>query len=316
MRKNKRSRKAIKRTCFIYSRYEITGLNLERLISRSVKKGIPLYNIKRLKPNKMRLSINFNDTEKFFANLNELCYNEKNVKKIRDGGLGTPINFLVKNVGVLIGSIIFFTSAFFFDNVIFDTHFEGTGAIYEREILDALDEFGVKKYSKFSNVDLRAVEDSVLSKIDKVSFLSLKKQGKTLIVYSVKSLPEKEVLTGTARQLISNFDGVIEKIKVYRGTAKKCVGDKIAKGEVIVDGFVERNGEIKEINVIASATISSIKTLHFILDKDDLFTEAETLFVEKMNGLFVTDVKVTNTPFNGKYLYTVTATVKNVVFTG
>jgi similar to stage IV sporulation protein len=314
MRKNIGNRKRIKPS--IYTRYEIVGLNLSRLLSRLVKTGVPLYNVKKIKANKIRLSVNSFDNEKFFANLNELCYNEKNVRKISEGGLFSPVNFLIKNVGFLVGVVIFTLSTFLVDDFILDFSFSGTGAVYEREITQILDEFGVKKYARFSSFNLREIEDRLLEKSDDITFASLEKNGKTLSVYLTKSKVPNTVLSGIAENLKSTVDGVIESIKVYRGTALLSVGDTVKVGEIIVDGFTVRNEVVCKINVIASATILSSVTKTYILDREGLEDIATTFIEEELSNQNLTSVKIAVNEKDGKYEYIATATVKTVIFAG
>lgn len=315
MRKNNVDRKRISLPSF-YSRYEIVGLNLDRLLTRFVKKGIALYNVKRIKQNKIRLTIKFSDTEKFFANFNELCYNEKNVRKIRDGGLLAPINFLIKNLGVLFGIIIFFTSAFFFDDFILDLSFSGTGAVYERQLIEVLDEYGAHKYTKFSSLNLRELEDRLVEKTEGVSFVALKKEGKTLSVYSVKSEGQNRVLSGNERRLTSTVTGIIESIKVYRGTPLLSVGDKVCVGDVIVDGFTVRNEVVHEINVIASASILESVSKTYVLEKTGLSDIVVAFLEEELTNKNVVSVSVDESFVDGKYQYVATATTRVVVFVG
>lgn len=315
MRKNNVGRKRLK-TISLYSRYEIKGLNLSRLLSSMVKKGIPLYHVKRVASDKIRLSINFNDNEKFFANLNELCYNEKNVRKIRDGGLFSPINFLMKNLGVLIGVIIFFVSTYSLDDLILGTSFSGTGAVLEKEITEILEDYGVKKYARFSSLDLRALEDRLLESTEGISFASLKKEGKVLSVYTVKSKEPKSLLTGKETCLKSTVSGVIEDVKVYRGTAILSIGDKVNIGDTIVDGYVYRNDKVCPINVVAKATILEEITKTYIFDKEGLEDLALTFIEEELEDKNVKSINITVIETDGKYTYTAKAEVKTTLFAG
>jgi hypothetical protein len=77
-------------------------------------------------------------------------------------------------------------------------------------------------------------------------------------------------LTGKKTCLKSTVSGVIESIKVYRGTALLTVGDKVNIGDTIVDGYVYRNDKVCPINVVAKATILEEITKTYIFDKEGL----------------------------------------------
>jgi hypothetical protein len=135
-------------------------------------------------------------------------------------------------------------------------------------------------------------------------------------VYLTKSKVPNTVLSGSAENLKSTVDGVIESIKVYRGTALLSVGDTVKVGDIIVDGFTVRNEVVCKINVIASATILSSVTKTYILDSEGLEDIATTFIEEELSNQNLTSVKIAVNEKDGKYEYIATATVKTVIFAG
>ncbi|MBQ8426504.1 MAG: sporulation protein YqfD [Clostridia bacterium] len=161
----------------VKSVYLIKGLNLDRFINAVRRRGIPLFDVKKLGDKRMLVTVNLSDSAKFFAIAKELCYN---IRKVRDKGRGYPIFYLLKNFGLLIGVAVFIAMAVFFNDVVFEISFNGSGKVYGREVKEYLQTVGVKEYSRFSGIDLNALGDRILKNNPHLSFASCKKNGNSL----------------------------------------------------------------------------------------------------------------------------------------
>ena len=200
-------------TCFL-----IKGRNLGNFINLLKNRGILLLNVKILSQNELTFCVNECDAEKIFAIGNELCYN---IRVIREWGLLYPVLFLKRNLGILIGSLIFIIMVLFSNNYIFEISYSGSGNAYKNQVKNYLDGQGVKQFTKFSSIDLSKLSKDILSTNENLSFVSCQKRGNVLKIELVASDKAGDSLTGKEKSLVADADGVIEDIKVYRGTAKK-----------------------------------------------------------------------------------------------
>lgn len=302
-----KSVKSVKRT------YSIKGLNLDNLLNTARNRGIDLFDVKKIARNRMLVSVNLTSSEKFFAIAKELCYN---IKKVRDKGKGYPLFVLVKNCGLIIGAIIFIVCSIYFNDRIFAISFSGSGSIYDREVKNYLSSIGVKEYSKFSDINIGALGDRITENNDRLSFATCEKRGNTLKVKLVLSAEKVKTLSGNVYEMYSDVDGVIESVKVYRGTALKNAGDTVKKGELIVGGFSVIKEQTVKINLLA--TVSIITESNFIYRSDKSGQEdIARLFAEQIiYGRDIVDGETTVKEENGTFIYTTTLRCRRIISAG
>lgn len=298
-------------------RYEVKGLNQDRLIARLRKKGLALYDVKKISNRKMYISVNFNESKNFFAITKELCYN---VRKVRLTGKGKPIFQLMKNFGLVIGAVIFLFCTVIADDFVFNLSFTGNGSIYKREVIEYLSMQGVTRFSRFSSINLERLEDEILSSNSHLTFVSAEKKGKTLSIYLVLKSDGVERLEGNLSELKSNVNGRIESIKVYRGTAVKSVGDTVGVGDVIVDGFAQIKEQTVKVNVLAYVVIVCSHQTVYRSELEKQESVAIMLAEEELSGREIIGSSVSILEKlegeNKIYEYTVNTEYKHIIYAG
>ena len=299
-------------TSLIKSTFVVKGLNLDRLINHVQRKNIVLYDVKKTGAKRMLVSVKLSDGKKFFAITKELCYN---VKKVRDKGVGYPVYYLIKNFGLVLGATIFIAIAVFFNDVIFEISFSGSGKVYGREVKEYLTQIGVEKYSRFSSVDLDALGDKILQNNKHFSFVECEKKGNRLNVELALSTDNVDRLDGNVYELFSDVDGVVESITVYRGTAVVSVGDVVKKGDLLVGGYAVIKEQTVKINLLATVTIIAEKEHTYYSEKDNEERTAR-IFAEQEHGGEILSGETSKTFDGSKYVYKTTLKVRRVLFAG
>lgn len=295
----------------IYAHYEVKGLNQDYLISLLGRKGIGLYNVKKISNKKMRFSVKVNQVEKFFAIIDNLCYN---IKRIRLHGKTMPFYLALRNFGVVLGTIIFFVFSAVCNGYLYEVEFIGNGKILEREVTSFLEENGVKKYSKFSDIDLSEISDKILASNPNLTFASCEKHGNKLVVELVLSENASKSTIGAETQIVSDVKGVIEDIKVYRGTPVKNVGDTVDVGELIVDGTATVKEEIIKVNPIAYVSVLTESKLEYF-SKEERAEEIFSATAESENSdKDVVSTSVEKESCDGGYRYIVTIKYRHVIY--
>ena len=295
-----------------YTVYRVRGLNLDRLIGTLKKRGINLYDVKKKGQKTLILTVNGSDNEKFFAISQKLCYN---IKRLGEKGKHYPLFLLIKNLGATIGAVLFALSFLFINDLVFSFEFTGTGSVYKKEVENYLNGRGIVKFSRFSDLDLDALSDEILASSDKFSFAEAKKRGNRLIISLAEKKPNASTLTGTAKNLISTLNGVVEEVKVYRGTALVKQGDVIKDGDLLVDGYLTVKDVRVETNVIATVTVRTDWVFTYISDaiNEEKFALA---LAEGVYGFDYDDCSVSVKKSGEKYEYTVILQRLNVLFAG
>ncbi len=293
--------------------YEVTGLNQDRLIEQLKKRDIAVYDLKKFNNRVMRISVNLNQSAIFFAITKELCYN---IKKIRLKGKTLPVYELVKNLGLVIGACAFLALTVISNDFLFGFSFSGTGSVYKREVLEYLANRGIVKYSRFSDIELERLEDEILKDNDKLTFVSVQKKGNILSVYTTLKTDGAQTLSGSVAEMKADRDGVIDSIKVYRGTAVVKVGDSVKAGDLLVAGYAEIKEQIVDTGVIAYITLIESRQFVYTLTRDKQGEYALMLAEQELSGKEIvgSSVGVIN---NGKqYEYTVNIDYKSVLYAG
>ena len=310
MRKNKNGGKGLIDVKYTYS---IEGLNLDRFINSMKNKGITLYNIKKTSNKRLIVSVSYQESKIFFANAKELCYN---IKKIKERGIGLPLIKMWRGVGVLVGTIIFCISTFFFNDLIYEISFSGSGSVYEREVLSYLNGIGVKRYQRFSNFDFERIEDGVLADNKNLSFVAIEKHGNILLVDLALATDSVDRLDGNVYSLTSAVNGVIEKINVYRGTALVKKGDYVQKGDLIVDGYMTVKEQVVKINVLASLSIIAEEQFTYSSKEDNEEKKAELLARANFFDEEILESITTKERENGSFIYKTMLKYRYIIYVG
>lgn len=296
----------------LFSVYKIEGLNLDSLINTLKKRKITLYEVSKLTPKRLNVKVKYKDGKKLFAISKELCYN---IVKIKDTGLLYPLLFFKRNLGLLIGGIIFLGLSVFSNDFIFSYSFSGSGAVYSQSVREYLENKGVKPFTRFSELNLKTLSSQILIDNDNLSFVSCTKKGNTLEISLTKSYENKVTLTGNVTEFVSPYNGVVQELKVYRGSLVAKVGDKIKKGDLLVLGEAVVKDTLINVNVIAYACILEENVFEYISDTDKDVDKAQAFAMGKTEGEVV-DVKTTVTPKNDKYCYTVSLFLRRTILVG
>ncbi len=261
-------------------RLKIQGNMPERALLRLRRAKIPLYEVKKAEKNAILLCVKRKDVEKVFAIYPNVCYNiggytAYTVTKVRAVGPEKALQTLKKRWGVLLGIPLFCLTSLYADNFTFGVRIVGS-QVYEREVHAALDEVGIRPFTRYKS----GREDEVCAKLlalDNVEFCSVQKSGLWVRVeVQLGSFPKRQFQKGKMR---SSFTGEIVAITALRGTPLKKVGDKITEGEILVEDsfFTEGGGQVR-VEIIARVQIACVyEALVCADDAESAFAKAYLL---------------------------------------
>ena len=309
--KNKKRIDKIGQNC-IFAEYEINGVNIANLLNRLKKEKISLYKVRFIKEKTVTLRVKVKDEKKFFAITKNLCYNVK--KRKNCGNLLHLISLLI-SPSIIVGAVLFIILSVYFSNLILGFSFIGSGVRYSDEVRLYLKEAGIEERCFVKKDKLEKIANGILSRTDKFSFVSIKKKGSRLIVELILSSKKPYIQNDSERNLYSNIDGVIEEIKLYRGTSMVEVGDMVKCGDLLVLGQMEIKETLLEVNALAVVTIKAQKDFNYIssLDNDE---ENAIIFATSSINEECEEVLVDKIQKNGKYYYKVTVFYKRIIYTG
>lgn len=234
--------------------YKISGKNVRYMPEYLHKKKVSVINFRLVDEQNAIVTIDFLDLSKFFAICKNMCYNKK---VVRYTGVFAPLAYIKNNLSVFIGCILLAVTVALFNNVVLAVKFTGSGEIYSEQTSLIIGENNVKKYSLFSSIDYKELENEILTRNDKISFVTVKKQGNVLVVNTELSNEKPNVLGENRKGLESQVNGVVEEIVVLRGTPLVKEGDVVVKGQSLVGAFVV----LKDESVVETFVVARVKIL-------------------------------------------------------
>lgn len=174
-------------------------------------------------------SVNENNTQKVFAIFSKSCYNTTVLKH----SLAFRIKRQLKRrCGLLLGFLLGLCLCLTCSAYVLKVEVVGSGSYLESEILRVLSNRGII----FStSTDYRESTLEILA-LDNVVFCDMQKRGSVLTVL-IEVDSDGDFSRGNS--LVSDRDGTLEKIVAITGTPKFQVGDKVKKGDVLIDGTYE-----------------------------------------------------------------------------
>ncbi len=219
------------------NRYEICleGLNLDRLLEKVRLEDIKLYNVKRKSYKELAFSVDLVGYKKLIA------FQELNEYKIQTNGKeGIPLikKMFLPRLGIFIGMVLALSMIFIAQLFTFDIRIMGLEEVSEEQVISVLKDNGIKKYA-INKFEVSQIETLLTSNIDKISMVSVAKQGTTILV----NIKEKTLLNLTYTPVYASQNMIITSIVVHGGTAMVKVGDVVRAGDILVDCYVDVKGE-------------------------------------------------------------------------
>ena len=353
MWKNKIGAKNLTKVYYVYS---VDGLNQNKLINTLIKGGITLYNVNKISPSKMTFQISASQNEKLFAIIDNICYTNKDntpksvettaksgiiklrkkkaskrrednfyrskaqcgydVRKVKTVGKGLPFYFLLKNLGVAVGILAFIFLATFSNDFIFGFKFTGSGSVYERQTMELLRQNGVEVNKRFSSFDLNLLSDRILENSPYLSFVQCYKKGNVFVVELRESKQSPPTLDCSIKKLLSTVDGVVNEVKVYRGTAQVQIGDQVKVGDLLVDGYSETKDGVVETNVLALVSLTSTIEYQYFFKEQNCQDYALLLAESELGDKQIIKHAVTVKQTDGGYNYIVNLYFNVVITAG
>ncbi|MBR6737317.1 MAG: sporulation protein YqfD [Clostridia bacterium] len=217
------------------------------------KNGVSVLDFSLISEEVCIITIDYCDLRNFFAICKNMCYN---ILLVKYKGILAPFMLIIKRVGLVLGITLFSILAYLLNGVILEIDVIGSASIYKNETVATLNALGVKKYSTFHGLDYGVLSSQLLKQNERLSFVSIKKQGNRLVVNAELSTVPPTVIGENKNDLLSKYNGVIEEIAVLRGTALKQKGDLVLVGDVLVGSYqVGKNGDKYPTFVIARVKI-------------------------------------------------------------
>ena len=220
-----------------YVNIEVEGIFVERFINICKSKRILLWNVKLKKGVRLYANIGIND----YKNIRTIAKKTKTKIKIRKKcGIPFILNRYKKRkifAFILVAGVI---AIAILSNFIWNIDISGNESIETSEILQALQEEGLKMGAYKGKLDTNSVINSIRLKRKDIAWMGITLKGTNAKVEIKETTIAPDIIDNDEYcSIIADKDCMITKINVQNGMAKVKEGDIVKKGDILVNGYLE-----------------------------------------------------------------------------
>ncbi|WP_129596773.1 sporulation protein YqfD [Anaerophilus nitritogenes] len=216
----------------------IEGLSLEKFINYAIARGIYLWDITRIDYTTLEAKVGTNAYKELRHIVKRTGCRIKINQKI-----GYPF-FMNKIKGrkmFITGFIFCIFMIFMMTSFVWNIEIIGNEKTEEKDIINYLDKLGLYEGALKYKLDLSDIENSMMIKLDHLTWVGIHIQGTKAIVEIVEGIdPPKIIPKNIPCDIVATKKGVIEKVIARNGDALVQRGDIIKKGQKLITGQIQR----------------------------------------------------------------------------
>lgn len=169
-------------------------------------------------------------------------------------GLENLLKKSYKHLSYIIAVVICLSFLIVSTQFVYNVKVECENDVHSNKVMLLLKENNFDKVVPKNKIDLKAVENLILSNIEEVSFATCYFEGFSLMVKVVSN--EKPKQSEDKKNLYSTTDAIVTRVMVRSGTSEVQVGERVRAGDVLIGGYHiadntpsdgEENGDIIEV---------------------------------------------------------------------
>lgn len=273
-----------------YVTLSIEGFFIERFINICMNKKIFLQDIKRENSTYLKVKILKSD----FKEIRHIA--KKTRCKIRiekKSGFPFIINKYRKRKIFAVAILVIAIFIFILTRFIWNIEVIGNENIPKEEIISIAKEYGIDVGKLKSNINTEKISNEIRLKRDDISWVGIKVKGTNIIISVKEGIEVPEIIDkNEVCNIVSTKDAIISKIVVQNGTARVNVGDKVKKGDILVQGIME--SEITEPRLV-HAEADVYGKIYFEKEKKEEFVQNEKVKTgneEHKNEICINNFKI------------------------
>ena len=233
---------------FIYGFYriKIEGMYIQRFINLCASKSIIIHSSKIEKSTILNCKILKDDLEEIKEIADKVgCI----VEVQKENGIPFLVNKYKKRkwfaVAVLVIAFFIYFNSLFIWNI--EINLDENKNLSKNDIVDFLENNNIKIGNKKESIIKNELKNQMCLKFENISWIGIEIKGTNLIINIEQNIEKEDVEDDNNEELyiiennniISNKSGMITKITIFSGTARKSVGDSVAVGDLLVEGVME-----------------------------------------------------------------------------
>ena len=229
----------------------IKGNNIERFIKRLKSNNIEIISIKKISNNEIDIVI-FKEYYETVLKLKTIY----EVETIAYRGFFKYKSDILNNKFVIIFILIGLIVIYILSNIIFSVDIITNDSKMEEMLIDELNDLGIKKYKiKLDYDKIQKIKRTILSNHkDELEWIEIESIGTKYIVRYEPRVKNIKNESSEYRNIIAKKDCIIKSVNISKGRVIKDTNTFVKKGDIIVSGYIDLNGNIKD-TVRSSGTI-------------------------------------------------------------
>ena len=250
----------------------VEGFFTERFINSCFSNAIFLWDLQRENSSFFRVKISVKD----FKKIKKIARATKcKVKISNKKGLPILIHKYRKRKILAIAILVIAIFIFLLTRFIWNIDIVGGNNINREEIKTLLAESGIDIGKRKSEFNLDKAINKIRMQREDISWIGIDIKGTNLIVNINEADKSPEIIdVNEVCNIVADKDGEISKLIVKQGTARVAVGDKVKKGDLLVEGVMEgKYTGLRQVHAMADIEVKKYAEKE---EKQKLVQEIET----------------------------------------
>ncbi len=215
----------------------IEGVFPERFLNICARRGISLWNVKRLG----KLSLRANVSVRGFRLLRPIAKKSRcGVKVSRRVGLRFYVHKHRKRKAFVFGAALFAVLLLVMTRFIWVIEVTGVHDLTRQQILEALEESGLKVGQLSAKINISDIQNTVITRQEKIAWLGITVKGTTAHVDVKERTSKPEIFPKDQPcSIYAGQSGVVESIEAQNGQRLVSAGDVVKQGQLLISGVLD-----------------------------------------------------------------------------
>lgn len=226
-----------------YITVRVEGLQIEKFINMVSKNNIIMWDLRRLDYTTIEMKMYYYQYSLLKSILKKTNCRSKITGKT---GLHFFINKIKRRSFFTAGAIVFVALLIYLSSFIWFLEVTGNENVGSQKIFSYAEGAGLKTGIHKNSINLRNVEEYIITGIDEISVVNIKYKGTKAIINVVeRTMPPEIINPNEAVDIVASRDGIIDTIVAYRGQIMVKKGDFVRAGQILIsteasDGSYDR----------------------------------------------------------------------------
>lgn len=225
-------------------RLRLHGLMPEKFIRMALTEGIRIYDCRRIDAHLSELHVSRRDAQRVCRLAQQY---HMQCDELGSEGASALAERLLKRRTALAGVLMMLCTAAFLLSRVWMVQVLPVDNVSEdvlAQVHQALADGGAAPGAALWHVDRAGMRSRIISSVPQVGYVAVKRQGVCIVAEVSEAVAAPSTYDiGAARDVVAMYDGVVQRVDVYAGTAAVQPGDAVRRGDVLIRGEERTSAE-------------------------------------------------------------------------